>query len=168
MVVANWRLWNILWWFQMGFSVHAGKRWHGCSTTSQQRLGKHAVPSPHICLPKPLWPVDLVFFMLRLCCCWQIACVRKRQIQLECWTNLNPLTCQQFGSQLHLVVSKNGWAPGTPTWMHYMSVIPWSKHNDIVDNCQCGSTLFLDLSHHKGNPIKSSTSNRTASHREAP
>lgn len=26
----------------------------------------------------------------------------------------------------------------------------------ILDNCQCGSTLFLDLSHHKGNPIKSS------------
>ena len=111
------------------------KTWEACSALT-----------PHLS-PKTAMASRSCFFYVEIGVgCWQIACVRKRQIQLECWTNLNPLTCQQFGSQLHLVVSKNGWAPGTPTWMHYMSVIPWSKHNDIVDNCQCGSTLFLDLS----------------------
>lgn len=133
------------------------KTWEACSALT-----------PHLSPKTAMASRSCFFSMLRLC--WLLAnCLREKKTNTA-WmlNNLNPLTCQQFGSQLHLVVSKNGCALGTPTWMHYMSVVPWSKHNSIIDDCQCGSTLFLDLSHHKGNPIKSSTSNKTASHREAP
>lgn len=96
------------------------KTWEACSALT-----------PHLSPKTAMASRSCFFSMLRLC--WLLAnCLREKKTNTA-WmlNNLNPLTCQQFGSQLHLVVSKNGWALGTPTWMHYMFVIPWSKHNDI-------------------------------------